>query len=70
MEHEDIKVLIVKRGGFQTLEQIKAEFENEDMEVLEAKLTFLVERTGSVKYLINLQPVIAFFFTCRGSKCF
>jgi len=44
MEHEDIKVLIVKRGGFQTLEQIKAEFENEDMEVLEAKLTFLVEK--------------------------
>lgn len=44
MEHENIQKLIVKRGGYLTLNQLKVEFSDVDEEILDANLTFLVEK--------------------------
>lgn len=44
MEHETIRVFIVKNGGYQTLTQLKARFKGENEEILEMNLTFLVEK--------------------------
>jgi len=44
MEHEEIKNLIIKKGGFLTIEQIKTAFTGENEEVLEMKLDFLVNK--------------------------
>ncbi len=44
MEYEDIRKLIVKNGGYLTLTQLKEHFKNEDLEILEMNLTFLIDK--------------------------
>ena len=44
MEHEGIKKLIIKNGGYLTLTELKEIFEKEDPEILEMHLTFLVDK--------------------------
>lgn len=44
MEHEDIRKLIVRNDGYLTLSDLKKVFEDEDQEILEMNLTFLVEK--------------------------
>jgi len=44
MEHEDIRKLIIKNGGYLALTKLKKAFEQEDAEILEMNLTFLIDK--------------------------
>lgn len=55
MEHEIIRIKIVKNGGYMTLAQLKKSFQGEDMEILEMKLTFLVNK-NMIREIIFQSP--------------
>ncbi len=44
MDHETVKKCIIINGGFITLTDLKRAFEGEQEEILDVKLTFLVEK--------------------------
>jgi hypothetical protein len=63
MEHEDIRKLIVKNGGYLTLTQLKEHFKSEDPEILEMNLTFLVDKNHIRKadFQATAGPDICYF---------
>ena len=52
MEHEVMRAFIAE-NGYKTLTEIKAKFTEEDMEIVEMKLTFLVEKNKVRKAEFN-----------------
>jgi len=44
MEHETIRLLVIKKGGYLTRTQLLSEFKDENEEILDMNLTFLVEK--------------------------